>query len=312
MVDYYTVLDVPRHAPSEQIRKAYRKLALQWHPDKNPNNKDDATRRFKEISEAYEVLIDDKKRKVYDKYGKDGLKNGGAGHSHHHHHHHHHHSGHHGHGHHGHGYGLFEDDLNFVFGGGGGFSFRDPQDVFREFFGGDPFQDFFDDFFSAGLGDPLVGGGPHRSRHSRSRSRHHPAAPSVAGHQLLGSPFLFSPLGFAGLGGMMSSFAAIDAVMDGRPALAAPHPALAGARPGAAAGPGGLFMSSTSFSSMGGSPGGSAGVKRTSTSTKFINGKKITTRRVYENGRETIDTYENDVLKQHTVNGVPQQLAYSR
>ncbi|XP_043193841.1 dnaJ homolog subfamily B member 6-like isoform X2 [Amphibalanus amphitrite] len=249
MVDYYTVLDVPRNAPSEQIRKAYRKLALQWHPDKNPNNKEDATRRFKEISEAYEVLIDEKKRKVYDKYGKEGLKNGGPSNHHHHHHHHH------GHHHHGHG-SLFDDDISFLF-GGGGFTFRDPQDVFREFFGGDPFQDFFD-----------------------------------------------------GLGGMMSSFAAIDGMMA---SAAAHHPALAArsvAGPGAGAGT--TFVSSTSFSSLGGSPGGSAGVKRTSTSTKFINGKKITTRRVYENGRETVDTYENDVLKQHIVNGVPQQLAYSR
>ncbi|KAF0297924.1 DnaJ subfamily B member 3 [Amphibalanus amphitrite] len=382
MVDYYTVLDVPRNAPSEQIRKAYRKLALQWHPDKNPNNKEDATRRFKEISEAYEVLIDEskrrvydqrsraaptagrrpqrshgfhgfhfwpvfrffgneKKRKVYDKYGKEGLKNGGPSNHHHHHHHHH------GHHHHGHG-SLFDDDISFLF-GGGGFTFRDPQDVFREFFGGDPFQDFFDgrtalrpcrplhrvtrrrngitlrrntisapfggtsrgtcDFFSAGLGDPLVGGGPHRSRHGRSRSRHHPAA-AAAGHQLFGAPLLFPPLGFAGLGGMMSSFAAIDGMMA---SAAAHHPALAArsvAGPGAGAGT--TFVSSTSFSSLGGSPGGSAGVKRTSTSTKFINGKKITTRRVYENGRETVDTYENDVLKQHIVNGVPQQLAYSR
>ena len=69
----------------------------------------------------------------------------------------------------------------------------------------------------------------------------------------------------------MSSFAAID----GLAAHHAAHPALAG-RSGVG---GGTFVSSTSFSSLGGSPGGSAGVKRTSTSTKFINGKKITTRR---------------------------------
>jgi len=304
MVDYYRILEVPRNASIEHIKKAYRKLALQWHPDKNLNNKEDATRRFKEISEAYEVLSDDKKRKVYDKYGKEGLKNGATpGHQHHHHNHHNHH--------HNHG-GIFpEDDFSFLF---GGFNFRDPEDVFREFFGGDPFADFFEDFFSGGLlGDPLGGGGPHRSRHGRSRARHHPAqhalAPSLLG--VGGHPFLFGPLGFTGLGGMMSSFAAIDAVTSGGGGVfhhgglhaghggGHHHPALAHQG----------FVSSTSFSSLG-SP--NAGVKRTSTSTKFVNGKKITTRRVFENGRETVHTYENDVLQQHTVNGVAQQLAYSR
>ena len=76
---------------------------------------------------------------MYDKYGKDGLKSGAPSH---HHHHNHHHAGHHHHHYHHHG-SLFDDDLGFVF-GGGGFTFRDPQEVFREFFGGDPFQDFFD------------------------------------------------------------------------------------------------------------------------------------------------------------------------
>ncbi|CAN7997449.1 unnamed protein product [Ixodes pacificus] len=58
MVDYYTVLSVPRNASTDDIKKAYRKLALKWHPDKNPDKKEEAERRFKEISEAYEVLSD--------------------------------------------------------------------------------------------------------------------------------------------------------------------------------------------------------------------------------------------------------------
>lgn len=75
MADYYDVLEVPRAATAEEIKKAYRKQALKFHPDKNPGDPD-AEKRFKEISEAYEVLSDDKKRQTYDRYGKDAL--GGA------------------------------------------------------------------------------------------------------------------------------------------------------------------------------------------------------------------------------------------
>lgn len=54
----------------------YRKLALKWHPDKNPDNKQQAEENFKEISEAYDVLSDPEKRQVYDRYGKEGLTGG--------------------------------------------------------------------------------------------------------------------------------------------------------------------------------------------------------------------------------------------
>lgn len=60
MVDYYKVLEVNKNATTADIKKAYRKLALKWHPDKNPENQDEANRKFKEISEAYEVLSDGK------------------------------------------------------------------------------------------------------------------------------------------------------------------------------------------------------------------------------------------------------------
>ena len=64
MVDYYKILEVNRNANTAEIKKAYRRLALKWHPDKNPENQEDANKKFKEISEAYEVLSDEKKRKV--------------------------------------------------------------------------------------------------------------------------------------------------------------------------------------------------------------------------------------------------------
>jgi molecular chaperone DnaJ len=69
--DYYKLLGVDRSAGADEIKKAYRKLAMQYHPDKNPNNKK-AEDKFKEITEAYEVLSDDKKRQMYDQFGHGG------------------------------------------------------------------------------------------------------------------------------------------------------------------------------------------------------------------------------------------------
>uniref|UniRef100_A0A3B4XG48 DnaJ heat shock protein family (Hsp40) member B6a n=1 Tax=Seriola lalandi dorsalis TaxID=1841481 RepID=A0A3B4XG48_SERLL len=110
MVEYYQVLGVRRDASADDIKKAYRKLALRWHPDKNPENKEEAEKKFKELSEAYEVLSDANKRSIYDRYGKEGLTGNNGGRDH------------------------FHEQ----------FTFRNPEDVFREFFGGrDPFADLF-------------------------------------------------------------------------------------------------------------------------------------------------------------------------
>ncbi|KAF8409190.1 hypothetical protein HHK36_005264 [Tetracentron sinense] len=73
-VDYYNILQVDKNAKDDDLKKAYRKLAMKWHPDKNPNNKEAAEAKFKQISEAYEVLSDPQKRAVYDQYGEEGLK----------------------------------------------------------------------------------------------------------------------------------------------------------------------------------------------------------------------------------------------
>lgn len=70
--DYYQILGLQKSAKDDEIKKAYRKLALKYHPDKNKAA--GAEDKFKEIAEAYEVLSDKKKRDVYDRYGEDGLK----------------------------------------------------------------------------------------------------------------------------------------------------------------------------------------------------------------------------------------------
>ncbi|MEJ2539677.1 MAG: molecular chaperone DnaJ [Gemmatimonadota bacterium] len=99
MADYYSLLEVSRDASPEEIKKAYRRLALRHHPDRNQGSKD-AEARFKEITEAYEVLRDSNKRAVYDRYGKEGLKGQPGG------------------------------------GFGGGFDFSDAIEVFMRDFGG--------------------------------------------------------------------------------------------------------------------------------------------------------------------------------
>jgi molecular chaperone DnaJ len=78
MSDYYSVLGVGRDAQDEDIKKAYRKLAMQFHPDRNNGSKD-AEERFKEITEAYDVLGNREKRATYDRYGEAGLRGGGFG-----------------------------------------------------------------------------------------------------------------------------------------------------------------------------------------------------------------------------------------
>eukprot|EP00331_Platyophrya_macrostoma_P002415 CAMPEP_0176415624 /NCGR_PEP_ID=MMETSP0127-20121128/5907_1 /TAXON_ID=938130 /ORGANISM="Platyophrya macrostoma, Strain WH" /LENGTH=184 /DNA_ID=CAMNT_0017795635 /DNA_START=19 /DNA_END=569 /DNA_ORIENTATION=- len=140
--DYYKVLDVSKTATPEEIKKAYRKLAMKWHPDKNPDNQKEAEEKFKQISQAYETLSDPKKRELYDRYGPDGpnMSNGrGAG-------------------------GNFADPFD-MFGGFGGFpggqsntkftsfsgsggfgsnyTFERAEEIFREAFGDDDdFADF--------------------------------------------------------------------------------------------------------------------------------------------------------------------------
>ena len=126
--DYYKILGIVKGASDDEIKKAYRKLALKYHPDKN--RAAGAEEKFKEIAEAYEVLSDTKKREVYDKFGEEGLKGGmgggGGG---------------------GGGGGMPGGANTYTFHG-------DPRATFAQFFGtASPFQAFFE------FGGPGGGGG---------------------------------------------------------------------------------------------------------------------------------------------------------
>ncbi|XP_029460857.1 dnaJ homolog subfamily B member 2 isoform X2 [Rhinatrema bivittatum] len=214
MVDYYKVLGVSKDASKDDIKRAYRKQALRWHPDKNPENKEFAEQKFKEVAEAYEVLSDERKRDVYNRYGKDGLSGSGAGEQ--------------------------STETHFP---GYKFSFRSAEEVFREFFRGrDPFAEFFDF-------DPFL-------EQSRGRTRRQQPTP-------------FSSFSFPDHSG---------------------------------------FSSFISFGNTGGMGIGS-NFRSVSTSTKFINGKRITTKRIIENEQERIEVEEDGQLKSIQVNGVEDEMA---
>src|SRR3990167_5146208 len=124
--DFYSVLGVNKSASDKELKSAYRKLAVQWHPDKNKSP--EAEKRFKEINEAYEVLGDAKKKQAYDQFGHAAFQNGGGnpggfpG---------------------GSPFGAGGSPFNFTYrqyGGGDspfeGFDFSDPFEIFEQFFGG--------------------------------------------------------------------------------------------------------------------------------------------------------------------------------
>ncbi|HXV13649.1 MAG TPA: DnaJ domain-containing protein, partial [Candidatus Krumholzibacteria bacterium] len=125
--DYYEVLGVERAAGKDEIKKAYRKLAFQYHPDKNPGSKD-AEEKFKEATEAYEVLSDPEKRRVYDQYGHAGFGRGAGG----------------------------QDPFAGArgFGGFEGFDISDALRAFMREFGGGGFGGGFGDFDGGGRGGP--------------------------------------------------------------------------------------------------------------------------------------------------------------
>ncbi|MFQ5709895.1 MAG: DnaJ domain-containing protein, partial [bacterium] len=132
--DYYKILGVGKNASVDEIKKAYRKLAAKYHPDKNPGDKV-AEQKFKDINEAKEVLTDPEKRKLYDRFGTDWKRYKEAG------------------------AGDFDWSKYAHQGGGRTYTYHRTGD-FSDFFGGEGFSDFFETLFG--------GGGGFRTRRTRS------------------------------------------------------------------------------------------------------------------------------------------------
>lgn len=164
--DLYNALGIPRGASDADIKKAYRKAALQWHPDKNPENKEQAEVMFKNIAKAYEVLSDAQKRSLYDQGGMDAVDRGGL--------------------------------RNPNFGGEG---MDSAFNIFEQFFGGrDPFADFDSMFADMGGGGRPGGFG----RRATAPARGDPFGGSPFGGSMFNDDFFQG--GFGGGGGGGSSF----------------------------------------------------------------------------------------------------------
>jgi len=188
---YYKLLGLaPESADAAAIKKAYRKLALKWHPDKNPDNKEEAERMFKDISIAYDVLSDPEKKQAYDSYGKEGLDGGASGSSR---------------------------------SGGPGFShrnfqFHDANDIFASFFGTSNIFDLFnDDAFFGGHGQV------HGRRSSSSRQARDPFGDMFSMHTAMGgNPFGGSSMSFStnmsgfGGGGSFTSTSTTSRIVNGK------------------------------------------------------------------------------------------------
>lgn len=262
--DYYRLLEVPREATQEEIRRAYRRLALKWHPDKNRDNKEVAENRFKAISEAYEVLSDETKRGQYDLYGPNGYEcsqpsdtSGGSG------------------G--GSSSGRYMGTGTFPF------SFRDPKQLFREFFGTtDPFEEFLRNVRQAS-------GGPKSQQQSATQApRRTAGGPSSSGKQSGSNPSQPSfPYEQGMRGGNVLRPGALFDLDD----------LLFGCCGGAAGGPGGIgFIPFAGLSGL---------TSQQMSAVRFVNGKRCETRTTHQDGVKTVLNFEDGQLVSRSINDVP-------
>ncbi|CAF0827972.1 unnamed protein product [Rotaria sordida] len=254
MTDFYEMLEIEKTATDDEIKKAYRRLALKWHPDKNLSSKKQAEEKFKLISEAYEVLSDKDKRRKYDQLGRAGLSNGVGN------------SSYSSNG----GYSRFSEDfLNRTF------HFHNPFDIFEQFmshfgmdddfgFGMNPFGDLHSRLHRFGnQSSSLLSSrrDPHRQQMALFDSMFSPMRMSLFDHNLFDHDF----------GGHHTG-----------------------------------SISSINFSS---GDGNSRPVsKKTTKSTKIINGRRIVTTRVEENGQTTETVEEDGKITSKKVNGITQAI----
>ncbi|CAG9531695.1 unnamed protein product [Cercopithifilaria johnstoni] len=219
---FYSILEIPSNADDVTIRKAYRKLALQWHPDKNPNNNKAAEQKFKRITEAYEVLSDPKKRNSYDRSRLISSQ-------------------------------PHSKQSHNVF----HHRFRSPFDIFQGFYS---YMDLLDDF--------MMNEKPFSPFFFRTRSDSVDSLYRKAGSHKT----------------RFTSSASFDDKRNNE--LINENDC--------------SFSSIIRFSSA--EPGKNASSRKTSTTTKIIDGVKVVTKRIEAEGKETIEVIENGVLKSRVIN----------
>ncbi|KAI1289854.1 DnaJ -like protein subfamily B member 6 [Halotydeus destructor] len=269
-MDYYKTLEVSKAATAADIKKAYRKLALKWHPDKNPDMQEIAEKKFKEISEAYEILSDEKKRRIYDQtrdcppkvHRTSNNANGQRRHStnttssff----------------------FDDFDDSSPF------NFHFKEPSDVFKEFFRETSFGDFH---------------------------KYHSSSKQNGGRRSSEPAFKYDPFGNKANNRKNSpkngSAEPVDPIFGRRSSFSQFNDDFASFDIFAK---GSFDNFKTSFTTNCSTPL-SANVRKTSTSTRFLNGKKIVTKTVIENGVETVSVYDDGNIVSKQVNGVSQTVS---
>ncbi|KAF1324694.1 Molecular chaperone, partial [Globisporangium splendens] len=270
--DYFEILGLVATATETDVKKAYRRLAVQWHPDKNRTHPK-AEEYFKKIGEAYAVLSDPEKRKLYERYGKAGV--GGE-------------------------VADYDEDafggesafhhspfgFGFGFGGHGGFSVRNARDIFEAFFGGmDPFEDFFNG-----------GGGHSQRRQSRHRSTNDWDLPLGGMGMGFGHPMGGMGANMRGFGGSGPSSLMMDSFFGGNGGggLFAEFGSFGG---------GGGFSSSSVSSSSYTDRNGHVVTKKTTT-TVDANGRTETLTEEYRNGNLVNSTSSSSVSSSNRLAGV--------